>query len=183
VTISLCCNYSACCNTYSLGDTLCNDGNRSDLRVLHQLHGGAVDTSRGSEVHHCVHVTVLLHRLAHTLVDGEQGLACAPVHLAHELTTESVDDTCHGWGLSLADEVEVQHALHGSWLESVDEASGLVVEEGVFSTRAQRATGRRETSDVVVGRQSSLDRWRNAIGGTVGYCSRHIGCGLTKDSI
>jgi Fic family protein len=36
--------------TYSPGDTLSNDGNGLDLRVVHELQGGAVDTSRGGKV-------------------------------------------------------------------------------------------------------------------------------------
>lgn len=40
------------------------------------------------------------------------------LHLADELTTESVDDTGDGRLLALADEVEVKHALDGLGLHS-----------------------------------------------------------------
>jgi hypothetical protein len=102
---------------------------------------------------------VLGHRLGYILVDGEEGLAGAPVHLAHELTAKCVDDTGDGGGLAFADEVEIEHALDGSWLQTVDEASCLVVEEGVFSTRAQRTRGSSETADVVVGREARRRSW------------------------
>ena len=143
--------------TYSLGDTLSNDGNGLDLGVLHQLQGGAVDTSGRGEVDDNVNIGVLAEGLVDLLVDGQQSLAGAPVHLAHELTTESVDDTGNRGGLALADEVEVEHALDGSGLETVDEASGLVVEEGMGGQRAQRTAGSRKALDLVVGRQVAID--------------------------
>ena len=40
------------------------------------------------------------------------------VHLADELTTESVDDTSHGRSRTLADEVKVEHALDSSGLHA-----------------------------------------------------------------
>jgi len=39
-------------------------------------------------------------------------------HFAHELTAECVDDAGDRWRLALADEVEVEHALHGTGLQS-----------------------------------------------------------------
>lgn len=63
---------------------------------------------------------MLGHGLLDALVDGEEGLAGAPVHLAHELTTEGVDDTGHGGGRALANEVKVEHALHGSGLHATE---------------------------------------------------------------
>lgn len=68
-------------NTYSLRDTLSNDGNRLDLGVLHQFHGGLVHGTRGSEVDNGVNICVLGHGLADVLVDGQQGLAGSPVPL------------------------------------------------------------------------------------------------------
>lgn len=56
--------------------------------------------------------------LADVLVDGQESLAGTPVHLADELTTESVDDTGYGRSGTLADEVEIEHALHSSWLHA-----------------------------------------------------------------
>lgn len=94
---------------------------------------------------------MLAHGLLRRLVDGQQGLAGAPVHLADELTTEGVDDTGNRRGLALADEVEIQHALDGTGLETIDEASGLVIEESVRRKRAQRSAGSSETLDLVVG--------------------------------
>ena len=158
--------------TYSLRDTLCNNGNRLDLGAFHQLHGGAVDGTRGSKVDDGVNVWVLGHGLGDILVDGEEGLAGTPVHLANELATEGVDDTSHGGSGPLADEVKVQHTLDSSGLHAtvgqlltmafcancvvtsdlLYEASCLVVEEGVGERREHTAGGF-ETSDVVVGRQ------------------------------
>jgi len=40
------------------------------------------------------------------------------VHFADELTAECVDDTGDGGLLALADEVEVEHALDGTGLQS-----------------------------------------------------------------
>lgn len=149
-------------STYSLRDTLSNDSNGLNLGVLHKLHGGAVDTSRGSEVDDNVNVGVLLHSLVNLLVDGQQSLAGSPVHLADELTAESVDNTGNGGLGSLANEVEIEHALDGSGLKTVDEASRLVGEESVLRKRAQRSAGSRETLDVVVSRQ--------AVGGSGSHC-------------
>jgi hypothetical protein len=39
-------------------------------------------------------------------------------HLADELATEGVDDTGYGGGLALADEVEIEHTLHSSRLQT-----------------------------------------------------------------
>lgn len=139
--------------TYSLGNTLCNDGNGLDLRELHQFHGGAVDTSGGSKVDHDIDVGVLGNGLVDLLVDGQQSLAGAPVHLADELATKGVDDAGDGGRLSLADEVKVQHALDGSGLQTVDEASRLVREESVLGQRAEGSAGSSKALDVVVGRQ------------------------------
>lgn len=141
--------------TYALGDTLSNDGNGLDLGELHQLHSGGVDTSGGGEVDDDVDVGVLGNGLGDLLVDGQESLAGSPVHLGDELTTESVDDTGDGGGLALADEVEVEHTLNGAGLQTVDETSGLVVEQSVFGKRAQRTAGSREACDVVVGRQAA----------------------------
>lgn len=160
--------------TYSFRYTLSNDSNGLDLGVLHQLHGGAVDTSGGSKVDDNVDILVLGHGLAYVLVDGEQCLAGSPVHLADELATESIDDTRHGGGLTLANEVEIQHALDGSGLHSVDEASGLVVEKSVFSTWAQRSAGSLETSNVVICREVALR------GSAIRGCGRHGGIGERK---
>lgn len=65
--------------TYSLGDTLSNDGNGTDLGALHQLHGGAVDGTGRGEVDNGVNVRVLGHGLGDVLVDGEESLAGTPV--------------------------------------------------------------------------------------------------------
>jgi len=94
---------------------------------------------------------MLGHCLLNALVNWEESLAGSPVHLADELATESVDDTGNGWGSALADEIEIQHALDGSWLETIDKASGLVVEESTISVWAQRSAWSSETADVVVG--------------------------------
>jgi hypothetical protein len=90
-------------------------------------------------------------------------------HFADELTAEGVDDTSNGGGATLADEVEVEHTLHGTGLHttvfwsmecailndergnSLDEASCLVVEQGVLGDRAEEARRRVEAGDVVVG--------------------------------
>lgn len=70
---------SLICKTYSLGDTLSNDGNGADLRALHELHGGAVDGTGRGEVDNGVNVRVLGHGLGDILVDGEKSLAGTPV--------------------------------------------------------------------------------------------------------
>ena len=65
--------------TYSLGDTLSNDGNALDLGVFHQLHGGLVYGTRRSEVDDSVDIGVLSNGLVYCLVDGQQRLAGSPV--------------------------------------------------------------------------------------------------------
>lgn len=94
---------------------------------------------------------MLSHSLLGRLVDGEQGLARSPVHLADELAAECVDDTGNGRRLAFADEVEVEHALHSLGLQAVHEASRLVVEEHVLSRWAHWPAGCCEAADVVVG--------------------------------
>jgi hypothetical protein len=95
------------------------------------------------------------------------------VHFADELAAECVDDTSNGGLLALADEVEVEHTLHGTGLQAavrtllakaygmqveagslLDKASCLGVEEGVRGRRGQRTAGSLKTTDVVVGRQA-----------------------------
>src|ERR1700712_696749 len=125
--------------TYSFSDTLCNNSNGLDLREFHQFHSGAVDTSGRSKVDDDIDFGVLGGGLVDLLVNGQQSLAGAPVHLADELDTECVDDAGDGGSLSLADEVKVQHALDGSGLQAVDEASSLVTEESVLRQRAERS--------------------------------------------
>ena len=65
------------------------------------------------------------HSLSGVLVDGEESLAGAPVHLADELATEGVDDTSDGGGRTLADEVKVEHALDSSGLHATVTVSYL----------------------------------------------------------
>jgi len=72
------------------------------------------------------------------------------------LTAEGVDDARYRGSRSLANEVEIEHALDGTWLETIDEASGLVVEEGVGREGAQRSARSSEAADVVVSRQRRL---------------------------
>lgn len=107
--------------------------------------------------------------LVDLLVDGQQSLAGAPVHLADELTTEGVDDTGDRGSLALADEVKVKHSLDGTGLETVDEASSLVGEESVLWKGAEGSARGSETLDVVVGRQLAL----GAVG-TVGRGLNHF---------
>ena len=114
--------------TYSLRDAFSDDGNGPDLGILHQFHSRGIDRSGGSEVNDGVNISVLSDGLTDILVDWQQSLARAPVHFAHELTTESVNNTSDGGSGALADEVEVEHALNSSGLQAVDEASRLVVE-------------------------------------------------------
>jgi len=101
-----------------LRDTLSNDGNGLDLRELHELHGGLVDGTGRGEVDNGVDIGVLGHGVGSGLVDREESLGGAPVHLADELAAEGVDDTGDGRLLALADEVEVKHALDGLGLHS-----------------------------------------------------------------
>lgn len=157
---------------YSLWNTLGNDRNGSDLWVLHQLHCRLVDGSRGSKVDNGINIGVLGHRFLNRLVDWEESLAGSPVHFGDELATESVDDAGNGWSFTLADEVEIQHSLDSSWLETVDEASGLVVEESLLMARAQWPGWSSEATDVVIGIAAALG-WGEA--GAVGGGRRHDG--------
>jgi hypothetical protein len=142
--------------TYSLRDTLSNDGNGLDLRVLHELHGALEDGTRRSKVDNSVNIVVLADGLLGALVDGEKSLAGAPVHLADELATKGVDDTGDRGNLSFADEVKVKHALDSLGLQTVDETSRLGVEQSVRRSRAQRSAGGSEAGDVVIGLAASV---------------------------
>jgi len=159
--------------TYSFWDTFSNDGNRFDLWEFHELHSRTINTAGGSKVHDGVHVGVLGHSLLDTLVDWQQCLAGSPVHLADELTAKCVDNTSDRRSGSLADEVKVKHALDSSWLQTVDEASCLVVEECMFSSRAQGAAWSSKSTDVVVGRPAFSGG--RAIGGRFWCSGRHDG--------
>jgi len=72
------------------------------------------------------------------------------VHLADELTTECVDDTGDGRSLSLADKVKVEHTLDSARLQTVDETSGLWVEEEVLWVWGCRPCWSSEAGDLVV---------------------------------
>jgi hypothetical protein len=63
----------------SLGDTLSDDGDRLDLRELHELHCGLENGTGRSEVDDSVDVGVLCHGVGSGLVDREEGLSGAPV--------------------------------------------------------------------------------------------------------
>lgn len=167
--------------TYALRDTLSNNSNGLDLRVLHQLHGGAVDTAGRGKVDNDVNIGMLGNGLLNLLIDGQEGLAGAPVHLADELTTEGIDDASNRGCGTLADEVEIEHALDSTGLQTVDEASCLLVEESMGGERAQRPAGSSEAADVVVrGEVAGGRAGRGAITitiaiGTVGAsCGRHL---------
>lgn len=56
---------------YSFGDTLGDDGNRLDLGVLHQFHGGAVYTSGRGKVDNGIDVWMFGNGLPDGLIDGE----------------------------------------------------------------------------------------------------------------
>lgn len=123
-------------------------------------------------------------------------MVLANAHFAHELATECVDDAGDGGRLALADEVEVEHALHGAGLQAavgavracpalystsggqilLDEASCLGVEERVGGGGAQWPTGSCETTNVVICRETVLGGRRNLRGGPVGlHGGRHGG--------
>lgn len=100
------------------------------------------------------------------------------LHLAHELSSECVDDTSNGRSLPLADEVEIEHTLHSLGLHTagrrsvlpipsftcgglreenlLDKTSCLWVEESVSCLWAQRSAGSRESLNVVVRRKVLL---------------------------
>jgi hypothetical protein len=121
----------------------------TDLRVLESIESRRVDGSLRREVDEDVGVGVLFGGLGEGGVDGEEGLLCAPVELLDVVSAEGVDHRSDGGSLSAAREVEVEHALDGSGLETEDEGSGGFVEGSV-----RRSTGGRlglESDDVVVG--------------------------------
>ena len=135
------------------------------MRALHQLHGRAVDGTGRGKVDDGVDIGVFSHGLGDILVDRKEGLAGAPVHLTDELTAKGVDNTGDRGSGSLADEIEVEHALDSAGLHAavlvnevssigrfdiLDEASCLVMEKGMGERREDTA-GRTETGDVVVG--------------------------------
>jgi hypothetical protein len=82
--------------TYTLGDTLSNDGNALDLGELHQFHGGLEDGTRRGEVDNGINVAVLAHGLLYRLVNGQQSLAGSPVPASRQ----SCD--CRKWDICLA---------------------------------------------------------------------------------
>lgn len=178
--------------THSLRNTFCDNGNALDLGVLHQFHGGAVDGSRRRKVHDGVNVGVLGHGLSNVLIDGQEGLAGTPVpvdciscciivyqlnwlllHLADELTTKGVDDTRYRWGATLADEVKVEHALHGSGLHATGSGQSCAIECAQRLSEVQRTRQsivsycgkecvREGTAHDWEGRNDGCCRWRIA---------------------
>jgi len=122
---------------------------------------------------------------------------CWHSHLADELATKGIDDTCDRRSLALADVVEVEHALDGTRLETamvavsllslcqvllaelpvlprrcnlLDETSRLGVEECVFEARAHGPARRSETLDVVVCAETVLSVAVKAAG-TIGHAA------------
>ena len=111
---------------------------------------------------------MLGHGLLHGLVDWQQGLACPPVpaenrlatrnpgdlvgqapnrlntHFANELTSERVNNTGYGRRLALANEVEIEHALHSTRLETAVLKLQLVSYSGFYfrSIRGGKLTRR-----------------------------------------
>lgn len=77
---------------YPLRNAFGDNGNRLDLRVLQQLHGGAVDRSGGSKVDNGVNIIVLGHCLVHILVDGQESLAGSPVPEIELISTGGGND-------------------------------------------------------------------------------------------
>ncbi len=142
------------------GDTLSDDGNGLDLGVVHRAPWWSWYTLREEAKLTTTSTSgCLAMALETSLVDGQQGLAAVPQYiLLTNWPPKGVDDAGHGGGFSLADEVKIEHALDSSGLETVDEASGLLVEESVSRERAQRPAGSCEAADVVVGRREAGGR-------------------------
>jgi len=65
--------------TYSFGNTFSNNGYATDLRILHEFHGRAVDGSRRSKIDNGVDFAVLGNGLVYGLVHGKKSLRCSPV--------------------------------------------------------------------------------------------------------
>lgn len=94
---------------------------------------------------------MLLDSLSDRGVDGEEGFLCTPVELLDVVTSEGVDHGGDRRRLSSAREVEIEHALDGSGLETVDKRSGGLV-EGPVRGSSGGIGGGVESDDVVSGR-------------------------------
>jgi len=66
------------------------------------------------------------------------------------LTTKRIDDTSYRGRCPLADEVKIQHPLASSWLQSIDEGSGLWMEESVLRWWRPRPRWSSETTNIVI---------------------------------
>mmetsp|Transcript_29767 Transcript_29767/g.54237 ORF Transcript_29767/g.54237 Transcript_29767/m.54237 type:complete len:213 (-) Transcript_29767:1075-1713(-) len=65
------------------------------------------------------------HRLLRGRIHRDQDLLCAPVELHIVVALEWEDHGCHRGTLPLAHEVKIQHALHRTVLQAVDDCSGV----------------------------------------------------------
>jgi len=121
----------------------------TNLRVLEGVESRRVNTSARREVDEDVGVGVLLGGLSDGSVDGEEGLLCTPVELLDVVTSEGVDHGSDRGSLPSAREVEVEHSLDSSRLETVNEGSSGLVEGSVG--RSSGGGGGVESNDVVSG--------------------------------
>lgn len=155
-----------------LRNTLGNDTDGLDLREREDFEGRGVDGSRGSEVDNDINVGVLLDGLTDGGVDGKESFLGTPVELLNVVTTEGVDHSSDGRNLSTAREVEVEHALDSTGLETKDEGPGVLV-EGSEPRSSARDRLSVEPNNLVVGLLSaavSLDSTN--VAGDVGNATR-----------
>ena len=93
---------------------------------------------------------MLLGGLSDGSVDGKESLLCTPVELLDVVTSEGVDHGSDRGSLPSAREVEVEHSLDSSRLETVDEGSSGLVEGSVVGSSGGGGGGV-ESNDVVSG--------------------------------
>jgi hypothetical protein len=112
----------------TLGNTLSDESNGLDLRVLKALEGARVYTTAGSKVDDNIDVRVLGSSILDAGVDRKESLLGSPIELLDVVTTEGVNHGSDGRACTTAGVVKVKHALDGTGLETIDEGAGTGVE-------------------------------------------------------
>jgi hypothetical protein len=118
--------------------------------MLQALESTRVDRSRAGEGDDEIDIRVLRNGLLQAGVDREESLLGSPVGLLDVVATKGVDRGSDGGGLTTAREVEVEHALDGTGMETVDEGAGVGIERPEPESAALGDLGL-EVNDVVGG--------------------------------
>lgn len=118
----------------ALRNTLRNERDRLELREPQTVKSRRIDRARRGKVHYDVHFGVLLHGLLGARVYGEKRLLRSPVELLDVMTAEGVDHSSHAGSFASTAVIEVEHALNGAGLETIDEGASVGIEGTISGT-------------------------------------------------